>query len=164
MTGESGAEFCPMPTSAQAPDDATLALILARATNVAIVGASPTPTRTSYAVTTWLMSHTHYSLYLVNPVAAQAAADIEGHGFYASLAELPVRPDIVVAFRKSEDIPPVAEGAIASDAAVLWMQLGITHEQAAETAKVAGLEVIQNRCIKVEFARLASQIKQHLTV
>jgi len=148
---------CPLPQASQAPDDELLALILARSHAVAVVGASPHPDRTSYAVCVWLMNNTPFELYLVNPNAGDT--DIEGHGFYASLAEVPVTPDIVVAFRRSEDIPPVADAAIAADGAVLWMQLGITNESAADTAREAGLDVVENRCIKVEYARLRESIE-----
>jgi len=149
-------ESCPMPVASQAPADDVLALILARSHAVAVVGASPDPDRTSHAVCTWLMNHTSFELYLVNPNAGDA--DIEGHGFYASLADVPVAPDIVVVFRRSEDVPPVAVDAVAADAAVLWMQLGIENEMAAATARAAGMDVIENRCIKVEYARLRDEI------
>lgn len=149
-------DACPMPHSSQAPADDVLALILARSHAVAVVGASPRPDRTSHAVCTWLMNNTPFELYLVNPTAGDA--DIEGHGFYASLAEVPVAPDIVVVFRRSEDVPPVAVDAAAADAAVLWMQLGIENEIAAATARAAGMAVVENRCIKVEYARLREAI------
>lgn len=151
--------MCPLPQRSEAPDDATLALILARSRAVAIVGASPNPDRTSHAIATWLLAHTPFELYLVNPVAAAADADIEGHGFYASLEDIPVAPDIVVIFRRSEDVPPVVTDAIAADAAVVWMQLGIVNGAAAAEAQAAGLETVQNRCIKVEYARLIDQIE-----
>jgi predicted CoA-binding protein len=149
-------EACPMPLPTQAPPDEELALILARSRTVAVVGASPRPTRTSHAISVWLMENTRYEVFLVNPMAGEE--DIEGHGFYADVRDLPVTPDIVVAFRRAEDIPPVADAAIACDAAVLWMQLGIENEQAAALARAAGLDVIQNRCIKVEYARLKNEI------
>ncbi len=155
-TFDVNAESCPIPRVDQAPADDVMALILARSHAVAIVGASPRPDRTSHAIAVWLMEHTPYEIFLVNPLAGDA--DIEGHGFYASLDEVPVAPDIVVAFRRSEDIPPVAQAAIDADAAVLWMQLGIENADAAVSATEAGLEVVQNRCIKVEYARLREQI------
>lgn len=155
-THDADSTSCPLPGAGEAPADDDLAKILARAHAVAVVGASPNPDRTSHAVATWLMNNTPFELFLVNPRAGDA--DIEGHGFYASLADLPVAPDIVVAFRRSEDIPPVAEDAVAADAAVLWMQLGITSEIGAATARAAGLEVVENRCIKVEHARLLDRI------
>ena len=150
------ADACLMPRASQAPADDVLALILARSHAVAVVGASPHPDRTSHAVCTWLMNHTPFELYLVNPNAGDA--DIEGHGFYASLADVPATPDIVVVFRRSEDVPPVAVDAVAADAAVLWMQLGIENEVAEATARAAGMDVVSNRCIKVEYARLRDQI------
>jgi predicted CoA-binding protein len=150
------AECCPMPRASEAPADDVLTLILARSRAVAVVGASPDPDRTSHAVCTWLMNHTPFELYLVNPNAGDA--DIEGHGFYASLADVPAAPDIVVVFRRSEEVPAVAVDAVAADAAVLWMQLGIDNEIAAATARAAGMDVIENRCIKVEYARLRDQI------
>ena len=156
MTHDATPESCPMPQVSQAPADDVLALILARSHAVAVVGASPRADRTSHAVCAWLMNHTSFELYLVNPNAGDA--DIEGHGFYASLADVPVAPDIVVVFRRSEDVPPVAVDAAAADAAVLWMQLGIENEIAAATARAAGMEVIENRCIKVEYARLRESI------
>lgn len=150
------AESCSLPLVSQAPADDVLALILARSHAVAVVGASPNPERTSHAISTWLMNNTPFELYLVNPNAGDA--DIQGHGFYSSLADVPVAPDIVVVFRRSEDVPPIAVDAAAADAAVLWMQLGIENEIAAATARAAGLDVIENRCIKVEYARLRDQI------
>ncbi len=145
-----------MPLTSQAPADDVVALILARSRAVAVVGASPNQDRTSHAVCTWLMNHTPFELYLVNPNAGDA--DISGHAFYASLADVPVTPDIVVVFRRSEDVPPVAVDAAAANAAVLWMQLGIENEVAAATARMAGMDVVENRCIKVEYARLRDQI------
>ncbi|NTV39024.1 MAG: CoA-binding protein [Demequinaceae bacterium] len=155
-TEDASEDSCPMPRDDQAPSDELLAVILARSRAVAVVGASPKPDRTSHAVCTWLMNHTPFELYLVNPNAGDA--DIEGHGFYASLADVPVAPDIVVVFRRSEDVPPVAVDASAADAAVLWMQLGIENEIAAATARAAGMDVVENRCIKVEYARLRDNI------
>jgi predicted CoA-binding protein len=150
-------DACPLPTVDQAPDDEVLAGILARSRSVAVVGASPSPLRTSHAISTWLMNNTDYELYLVNPRGGDA--DIEGHGFYAALSDLPIAPDIVVVFRRSEDVPPVADAAIEADASVLWLQLGIVNEPAAASARAAGLGVVQNRCIKVEYARLSEQIE-----
>ncbi len=150
-------DACPLPRADQAPEDEVLAVILARAHSVAVVGASPHPERTSHAIATWLMNNTNYELYLVNPNGGDA--DIEGHGFYAALADLPVAPDIVVVFRRSEDVPPVAAAAIEADASVLWLQLGIVNDASAASARAAGLGVVQNRCIKVEYARLRERIE-----
>ncbi len=150
-------DVCPLPNADQAPEDEVLARILARSQSVAVVGASPDRLRTSHAIATWLMNNTDYALYLVNPHGGDA--DIEGHGFYAALSDLPVAPDIVVVFRRSEDVPPVADAAIEADASVLWLQLGIVNDAAAANARAAGLGVVQNRCIKVEYARLSERIE-----
>lgn len=152
-----GAEACPLPRADQAPEDDVLARILAQARSVAVVGASPSPLRTSHSIATWLMNNTDYEVYLVNPNGGDA--DIEGHGFYTALSEVPVAPDIVVVFRRSDDVPPVAVAAIEADASVLWLQLGIENNAAAASARAAGLGVVQNRCIKIEYARLRDRIE-----
>jgi len=150
-------EACPLPRADQAPADDVLVDILANSHAIAVVGASPHPLRTSHAIATWLMNNTPYEVYLVNPHGGDA--DIEGHGFYSALSELPVAPDIVVVFRRAEDVPPVADAAVEADASVLWLQLGIENQAAAARARAAGLGVVQNRCIKVEYARLRDRIE-----
>lgn len=152
-------DACPLPFASQAPDDDALASLLARATTVAVVGASPNPEKTSHGVVRWLTEFAHFELSLVNPAAAQAGATIGDLGFAPSLDALGFAPDIVVAFRRSEDIPPVAADAIAAGAGTLWMQLGIVNEAAAADAVAAGLAVVQNRCLKVEYARLRGAIE-----
>src|SRR5690554_5023766 len=102
-----GGEACAAPTSEQAPPDEALVELLANARTVAVVGASPSDHRTSYSIAVWLMQHTPYEIYLVNPVAE--GQEIRGHGFYASLADLPVVPDIVDVFRRAEHMPPIAD-------------------------------------------------------
>ena len=90
-----------------------------------------------------------YDVYYVNPVADE----ILGQQVYDSLAELPVSPDIVVVFRKHDDLPGVAQEAIDAGAKTLWLQLGSWNEDAAALAEAAGLEVVMDRCIKIEHAR-----------
>lgn len=155
--GVSG-EACPAPVAAQAPDDAVLVDLLAHARSVAVVGASPNDHRTSYAIATWLMARTPYEVYLVNPMAE--GQEIRGHGFYDSLDQLPVTPDIVDVFRRSDHVPPVADEAIAAGVPALWLQLGVVHDESAARAREAGLEVVQNRCLKVEYERLRTQIEE----
>lgn len=138
---------------AQAPADPELAELLGRTRTVAVVGMSPRAERTSYGVADWMLRHSPYEMYWVNPVAVGQEA--LGRPFYASLADLPVVPDMVDVFRRSEDVPPVAEEAIAVGAKSLWLQLGIVNDEAAAAACDAGLEVVQNRCLKVEYRRLA---------
>lgn len=145
-------DACPMPLSSDAPGDAALAALLAGTRTVAVVGASPDPARTSHQVARWLMEHTPYEIYLVNPRAGDAT--LMGHAFYPSLAALPVVPDMVDVFRRAEHVPPVAADAIEVGARSLWLQLGIRDEESAAVARDAGLQVVQNRCLKVEYARL----------
>ena len=147
---------CPLPQGSDAPADDALVEVLARARTVAVVGASPDPSRTSHRIAVWLMEHTDYEVYLVNPVAGDT--EIRGHAFYASLQDVPVDVDIVDIFRRSELVPPVVDDAIAVGAPVVWMQLGVRNAESAERAAAAGATVVQNRCLKVEYARLADKI------
>lgn len=123
--------------------------ILRRAKSIAIVGASNNPARASYFVSTYLLSSSPYELYFVNP----AADEILGQKAYASLADLPVVPDIVDVFRKDADLPSVAREAVEIGAKALWLQLGSWNEEAALIAEQAGLAVVMDRCIKIEHAR-----------
>lgn len=122
---------------------------LGEAKSIAIVGASRKPERSSYFVATYLLSSTPYDVYFVNPVEKE----ILGKPVYASLADLPVTPDIVDVFRKHDDLPQVADEAIAVGAKTLWLQLGLWHEPVAKTAEDAGLKVVMDRCLKIEHAR-----------
>ncbi|WP_084076955.1 CoA-binding protein [Demequina sp. NBRC 110057] len=153
-----GADACPAPAPGHLPDDEALVTALAEARTVAVVGASPSDHRTSYAIAVWLMEHTPYEVYLVNPVAV--GEEIRGHAFYSSLEDLPVRPDIVDVFRRSEHVGPVAAEAVAAQASVLWMQLGVVNDEAGRVAHEAGLTVVQNRCLKVEYDRLRADIEE----
>jgi predicted CoA-binding protein len=134
-----------MPTN----DIPTLRRILAENRTVAVVGLSADWFRPSYFVAKYLQTH-GYRMIPVNP----RYPEILGEKCYKSLLDIPVKVDIVDCFRKSEDIPPIAEDAIAIGARVLWMQLGIINEAAAQRAREAGLEVVMDRCIKIEHARL----------
>lgn len=123
--------------------------LLRRAKSVAIVGASNNPARASFFVATYLLSSTAYDVYLVNP----RETEILGQPVYASLADLPVVPDVVDVFRRHEDLPGVAQEAIDIGAKALWLQLGSWNEDAAALAEDAGLSVVMDRCIKIEHAR-----------
>jgi predicted CoA-binding protein len=118
---------------------------------VAIVGASDNPARASYFVATYLLSASHFKLFLVNP----KLETILGHQVYKSLADIPEPVDMVDVFRKASDIPGVLDEAIAIKAKTFWMQLGIEDEVSAERGVAAGLNVVQNRCLKIEHARFA---------
>jgi uncharacterized protein len=133
----------------QAPSARERLQILQQAKSVAIVGASDNPARASYFVGTYLLASSDFTVYFVNPMADT----ILGHKAYASLADLPVSPDIVDVFRKPSDLPEVLQEAIAAHAKTLWLQLGIEDEDIAEQAAAAGMNVVMNRCIKIEHAR-----------
>lgn len=133
----------------QGPSAAQRLALLRSATSIAIVGASDKPSRASYFVATYLLSSTRFRVYLVNPGVKQ----ILGQRTYASLADLPESPDIVDVFRKHEDLPGVLAEAIPAGAKTLWLQLGSWHEEVARTAEAAGLDVVMDRCIKIEHAR-----------
>lgn len=123
--------------------------LLRRSTSVAIVGASNNPARASYFVGTYLLSSSSYDVYFVNP----RETEILGQPVYASLADLPVVPDIVDVFRRHDDLPGVAQEAVDVGARALWLQLGSWNEDAAAVAEAAGLSVVMDRCIKIEHAR-----------
>lgn len=123
--------------------------ILQRSKSVAIVGASPNPSRSSYFVGTYLLQSSDYRVYFVNP----NADEILGRKAYANLASLPEIPDIVDVFRKASDIPSVMDDALAVGAKTVWVQLGIWNQEAAEYGEKKGLTVVMDRCIKIEHAR-----------
>ena len=124
--------------------------ILRETRTVAIVGASANPSRASHEVWTYLKSASDYELYLVNPTISE----VEGTPVYPSLAQLPVAPDLVDVFRRHEHLPSVLEDTIAVGAKVLWLQLGLWHDQVARDGANAGLQVVMDRCLKVDHARL----------
>lgn len=133
----------------QGPSAAARLGILRRAKSIAIVGASANPARASYFVGNYLLTSSPYDVYFVNPMADE----ILGHRAYASLADLPVVPDIVDVFRKHDDLPGVAREAVELGAQTLWLQLGSWNEEAAGIAEAGGLDVVMDRCIKIEHAR-----------
>jgi predicted CoA-binding protein len=147
---------CFIPRTSDMPDDAVAVQILARATSVAVVGASPNPLRTSHAISLWLMENTPLQVFLVNPAAD---GEIDGHAFYRSLADLPVTPDIVNVFRRAEFADEVVDQAIGADATTVWLQLGVVNDEAIAKARAAGLNAVQNRCIKIEYLRLRDRIE-----
>lgn len=132
------------------PDDAQVREILQQSKTVAIVGVSDNPEKASNQVAQWLMANTSYDLYFVNP----RLESIFGKPVYKSVAEIPVAIDIMDLFRKSEDLPANLEDALVAKPKVFWMQLGIRNQGVAEQAAAAGMVAIQDRCIKIEVARL----------
>ncbi len=123
--------------------------ILRKTKSIAIVGASDKPSRASYFVATYLLSSSSYRVYFVNPVAKE----ILGRPVYKSLADLPEVPDLVDVFRRHDDLPTVLEETLAVGAKTLWLQLGSWHEEVAVKAEAAGLDVVMDRCVKIEHAR-----------
>lgn len=130
-------------------DIPTLRRILGESRTVAVVGLSQNWHRPSNFAAKYLKDH-GYTIIPVNP----AYDEVLGEKCYASLREIPQPVDIVDCFRRAEDIPPLAADAIAIGAKVLWLQLGIINLEAAAAARAAGLEVVMDRCIKIEHARL----------
>lgn len=124
--------------------------ILRQTRTIAIVGASANPMRASHEIWTYLKAAADYELYLVNPTISE----VEGTKVYPSLADLPVVPDLVDVFRRREYLPEVLADTIAVGAKVLWLQLGLRDEQVARDGEAAGLQVVMDRCIKVDHARL----------
>ena len=124
--------------------------ILTRYRRIAVVGLSANPERPSNEVSAYMQAQ-GYEIYPVNPTIA--GQTVLGRTVYASLADLPVRPEVVDIFRRSEFVPEVAEQAIAAGANVLWTQLFVVNDAAAQRASDAGLQVVQNRCIKIEHAK-----------
>lgn len=168
MSTSTSADSCALPTATDAvacalpgvadtasertwvgPNQQERFALLRRSKSIAIVGASNNPSRASYFVTTYLLSSSPYDVYLVNP----RETEILGQPVYASLADLPVVPDIVDVFRKDDDLPGVAQEAVDVGAKALWLQLGSWNESAAAVAEAAGLSVVMDRCIKIEHAR-----------
>ena len=127
----------------------TLRRILKQSKTIAVVGLSADWWRPSYFAAKYMQEH-GYRVIPVNPSYQQ----ILGEKCYASLRDVPQPVDIVDCFRKSEDIDPIADDAIAIGAKVLWMQIGVINHAAAEKARAAGLEVVMDRCVKIEHERL----------
>jgi uncharacterized protein len=126
--------------------------ILNRSRTIAMVGASRNPARASHFVATYLLSSsTDFTVWFVNP----RESSILGHQVYPALDQLPEAPDIVVAFRRVQELPGVAADAVAVGASTFWAQLGLWSDEAAELAHEAGLSAVMNRCIKIEHARFA---------
>ncbi len=135
--------------------DAQLRAILQRVETIAMVGASPNWNRPSYFVMKYLQGK-GYRVIPVNPgIAGQI---LLGETAYASLRDIPQPIDMVDVFRAADQAPAIVEDAIAIGAKVVWMQLGIRNDAAAAAAEAAGIEVIMNRCPKIEFGRLGGEL------
>ena len=116
---------------------------------IAVVGLSADWFRPSYFAAKYMIEH-GYTVIPVNP----RYDSILGQKCYKSLRDIPVKVDIVDCFRKTQDIMPIAEDAIAIGAKVLWQQIGVLNTEAAKKAEAAGLETVMDRCVKIEHGRL----------
>ena len=134
--------------------DGQLAELLSSTKRVAVVGISDKEDRPSNGVSRWLMKNSHLELYFVNP----SLTEVLGKPCYPTLADIPVKIDLVDIFRKVSDIPGVVDEAIAIGAKSIWMQLALRDEESAQKAVDAGLDVVMDLCIKVEYERLATVI------
>ncbi len=122
---------------------------------IAVVGLSSNPMRPSHGVTEY-MQGAGYRIIPVNP----NETEVLGEKSYARLEDVPEKIDIVNVFRRAEEVPPVVESAIRIGAKVVWMQLGIESDEAAEKARAAGLTVIEDACILVEHRKRAGELKR----
>ena len=138
----------PVNTGRFATTSADRIRILERYKRIAMVGLSSNPFRPSHFAAIYLLSH-GYDVTPVNP----REKEVLGRRSYASLLEVPGPIEIVDIFREPAAVPAIVGEAIQREAKVIWMQLGVIHEEAAERARVAGLEVVMDRCIKIEHAR-----------
>lgn len=130
-------------------DVAGLRRILMQCRTIAVVGLSANWHRPSYFAAKYMLEH-GYTVIPVNP----AYKEVLGQACYPSLRDVPQQVDMVDCFRRAEDIPAIADEAIGIGARVLWMQLGVINSEAARKAEAAGLEVVMDRCVKIEYARL----------
>jgi len=123
--------------------------ILQDSRTIAIVGASNNSARASYFVGTYLLTIPNYTVWFVNP----RESEILGHTVFPSLSDLPAAPDIVDVFRKPSDLPEVLDQAVDASAKTLWLQLGIEDPKIAQLGHDSGMNVVMNRCLKIEHAR-----------
>lgn len=132
-----------------APSD-TVRRILERYRRLAVVGLSPKPDRPSHRAMVHMTAH-GYDITPVNPACDQVLGNACVPSLAAAAEQGPL--EIVDIFRRVQDIPPIVDEAIELGAKVIWMQLGLAEPESAERARAAGLEVVQNRCIKMEHCR-----------
>ena len=134
------------------PDDQTLRQILAETRTIAVVGASDKPTRPSNEIYTYLVRTGQFQVFPVNPMITE----IDGAQVFSRLADLPVVPDMVDVFRRRDDLPSVLDDVLGltPHPKTLWLQEGLWHDEVGREAEAAGLQVVMDRCLMVEHARL----------
>ncbi len=131
------------------PEEDEIREILTTYRTVAVVGCSTNPSKEAHTVPKFLQDH-GYRMIPVNPFVDE----ILGEKAYDNVKDIPFSIDIVDVFRPSDQVGPVVDDAFETDAKVIWMQLGISNEEAAQKARAAGLKVIQDRCMRKELQRL----------
>ena len=139
--------------------DAELKAILKRTKVVAVVGVSPNPVRPSYYVARYLKLK-GYTVIPVNP--GHAGTELFGARVAACLSEIDAPVDMVDIFRRSEAVPPLVDEALEAfpdTLKTIWMQIGVEHEEAAAKARAAGVDVVMNRCPKIEYQRLFGELR-----
>jgi hypothetical protein len=135
--------------------DSDIRDILVRHRVVAMVGASPNPSRPSYFVMKYLLAR-GFDVVPVNP--GHAGKQFLGQPVFATLGDIDRPIEIVDIFRNAQAALPITKDAIRIGAKVVWMQLGVRNDEAAELAEAAGLKVVMNRCPKIEYGRLSGEI------
>lgn len=137
--------------------DALIKNILDRVKTIAVVGASPNSIRPSYFVVKYMIDK-GYEVFPINP--GHAGKEMCGVKIYGSLDDLPVKPDMVDIFRNSEAAGQIVDTILSADwpPDVIWMQLSVIHEEAAQRATEKGITVIMDRCPKIEYGRLSGEI------
>ena len=127
--------------------------ILHRCRTIAVVGLSAEWHRPSFFAAKYMQSH-RYRIVPVNPRYAASGTEILGETVYADLASIPFAVDMVDLFRRTEDVLPIAQQAVAIGAKCLWQQIGVMNLEADQLARAAGLDSVMDRCVKIEHARL----------
>jgi predicted CoA-binding protein len=135
--------------AAHNPPPEEIEAVLKKYKVVAVVGLSPKPERDSHKVAKYMKEH-DYTIVPVNP----GQKNILGEKCYPNLKTIPFPVDIVDVFRKPDAVPPIVDDAVEIGARVIWMQLGIVHNESADKAREAGLEVVMDRCMKIEHMRM----------
>ncbi|MCH2095164.1 MAG: CoA-binding protein [Rhodobacteraceae bacterium] len=138
--------------------DSVLTSILKRTKTIAVVGVSMNPVRPSYYVARYL-SLKGYKVIPVNP--GHAGKTLFGYSVRSTLADIEEPVDMVDIFRRSEAVPPIVDDAldVLPDLRTIWMQIGVEHQQAAEIARTRGVDVVMNRCPKIEYQRLFGELR-----
>jgi predicted CoA-binding protein len=146
---------CLLPSATTVYPDALLRRIYRATTTIAMVGASPNWVRPSYFVMRYLQRQ-GYRVIPVNPRALDAP--ILGETVYPTLESIPDPVDVVDVFRRADEAPAIAESVVRIGARVLWLQLGLRSPEAATIAGLAGLTVIEDHCMKIEYGRLSGEL------